>query len=192
MRWSMRPFSSGLELQAKTSNSKCLIWQFPELKNIYTATINLRLDRALRISKFERTTLPIPWWDVDNSRAGFRHEERFSILPIMFEYPVDAPTKEAWIFVSHCSQYFQRAQMITGLFRFEEVEVVTERIDGLVTGNDAKSMSRKLMTLTWSRCPPHTVSGGVAFGVLQSACGGTFVSSFLSSISRLRSFARRR
>lgn len=102
-----------------------LVWQLPELKNIYTATINLLLDTPLRISKFERTTLPIPWWDVDDSRPGFWHEERFSILPIMFEYPINTPSKVAWLFASHDSAYFHDP---------DRFEVVTEKIDGLLTG----------------------------------------------------------
>jgi hypothetical protein len=106
-----------------------LIWQFPELKNIYPATINLSLDIPLHISKFERTTLPIPWWDVDNSSKGSWHIERFSILPIRLEYPINVPTKEAWLFASHDSAYFNDPH------RFE---VVTEKIDGLVTGQPCK------------------------------------------------------
>jgi hypothetical protein len=107
-----------------------LIWQFPELKNIYTAAINLRLDTPLRIYRFERTTLPIPWWDVDNSNLQSRwHIERFSILPIKFEYPINGPIKEAWFFASHNSAYFLDPH------RFE---VVTEKIDGLLTGQQCK------------------------------------------------------
>jgi hypothetical protein len=106
-----------------------LIWQFPELKNIYTGTINLVLDRPLHISKLERTTLPIPWCDVDNSRRSFWHEERFSIVPIQFEYPINAPTKEAWLFISHDSTYFRDSR---------HFEVVTEKIEGLETGKQCK------------------------------------------------------
>jgi len=114
-----------------------LIPQFPELKNIYRATINMRLDRPLLISKFERTTF-IKWWDVDVGRAGFWHPERFSILPIGFEYPIDAPTKEAWLFVSYDSRSFLLAQTTSGRFSFQEVEVVTEKIDGLEYGRRCK------------------------------------------------------
>ncbi len=106
-----------------------LIWQFPELKNIYTATINLLLDTPLHISTYARTTLPIPWWDVDNSRKGFWHIEQFSISPIKLEYPTGAPTKEAWLFASHDSAYFSDP------LRFE---VVAEKIDGLATGHRCK------------------------------------------------------
>jgi len=114
-----------------------LIWQFPELKNIHTATINIRLDRPLHISKLDRTTLPIPWWDVDNSSSSGRwHIERFSILPLLFEY-LDAPTKEAWLFASHDSRYFNAARSSLG-FCFNAIEVVTEKINGLATGQRCK------------------------------------------------------
>jgi hypothetical protein len=99
-----------------------LIWHFPELKNIHTATINILLDRALHVSKYDRTTLPLPWWDVDTFREGFWHIERFSIFPIKFEYPFNAASKDAWLFVSHNSSY------ASDPLRFE---VVTEKIDGL-------------------------------------------------------------
>ena len=114
-----------------------LISQFPELKDIHTATINLRLDKPLLISKFERTTF-IRWWDVDVGRAGFWHPEEFSILPIKFEYPINGQTKDGWLFVSHDSGYFRRAQTASGLFRFEVIEVVTEQIAGLQYGHRCK------------------------------------------------------
>jgi hypothetical protein len=114
-----------------------LISHFPELKNIYTATINLRLDEPLHVSRLERTTF-VQWWDVDEGREGFWHPERFSILPIMFEYPIDNPSKDAWLYVSHHSNYFAKAQTVSGRFRFEEVEIVTGKINGLVYGQRCK------------------------------------------------------
>jgi hypothetical protein len=57
-----------------------VIGHFPELKDIYTATINLQLDKPLLISKLQRTTPTIRWWDVDAGRPGFWHLEQFSIL----------------------------------------------------------------------------------------------------------------
>lgn len=114
-----------------------LISVFPELKSIYTATINLRLDKPLHILKFDRTAF-IRWWDVAFGRVGFWHRELFSILPIRFEYPVNQPSKTAWLFVSHHSSYFQKAKTIIGRFRFGDVEVVTEKIDGLMYGQRCK------------------------------------------------------
>jgi hypothetical protein len=116
-----------------------LIWQLPELKNIHTATINILLDRPLLISRLDRTTLPIPWWDVDNSSPQGRwHIERFSILPVLFEHPINAPTKEAWLFVSHDSAYFKAARTPLVGFCFKAIEVVTQKIDGLATGQRCK------------------------------------------------------
>jgi hypothetical protein len=104
-----------------------LILQFPELKNIHTATINLHLDQPLLISKFEQPAF-IEWWDAG---PNYWHPERFSILPIKFEY---VSIKEAWLFVSYDSGYFQKAKMDSGGFRFADIEVVTEKIDGLTYG----------------------------------------------------------
>jgi DNA end-binding protein Ku len=104
-----------------------LIWQFPELRDIHTATINVQLEKPLRITKYERTTLPLPWWDADvnNSDSGRWHVEQFSILPIKFEFPVKAPTKEAWLFVAHDSATFRSAY---------HYEIVTVKIDKLMPG----------------------------------------------------------
>jgi hypothetical protein len=106
-----------------------LIWQFPELKSIYTATINILLDSALHVSSYDRTTLPLPWWDVDTSGNGAWHIEKFSILPIKFGCPLSTVSKDAWLFVSHDSAY------VSDPLRFE---VVTEKIDGLAIGQRCK------------------------------------------------------
>ena len=117
-----------------------LIWQFPELKNIYTATINVQLERSLRIAKLERTTPPLPWWDVDvnNTDSGRWHVEQFSIVPIEFECPIKAPTIEAWLFMSHGSAIFRNPY---------HYEIVTEKIDTLAPGRHCK--------ISYSENRPH-------------------------------------
>jgi hypothetical protein len=106
-----------------------LVQIFPELKNIYTASINILLDKPLHIAKLERTTPIIQWWDADSSGKGFWHPEQFSIVPIKFEYPVNTATKEAWLLVCHDSAYFRDP------LRFE---VVTEKLNGLMPGQQCK------------------------------------------------------
>jgi hypothetical protein len=102
-----------------------LIWHFPEIENIYTATINVLLDEPLGISEYDFTTLPIPWWDVDHDRPGFWAEEVFSFIRIAFEYPVGASPKSAWFYIGHNSAYFDDAR------RFE---VITEKIEAPTLG----------------------------------------------------------
>jgi len=93
-----------------------LIKEFPELENIHTATINVHLEKPLRIAKLERTTSPLRWWDAECSgSSGFWHTEQFSIVPIVFEFPVNAAAKKAWLFISHDSSYFAKARLISGV-----------------------------------------------------------------------------
>jgi hypothetical protein len=118
-----------------------LIWQFPELKDIHTATINVQLEKPLRITKLERTTPPLPWWDVDvdNPNSGRWHIEQFSIVPIKFEFPVRTSNKEAWLFVSHGSAIFRNPH---------HYEVVAEKIDGLAPGNRCRIHIQKADNIT--------------------------------------------
>jgi hypothetical protein len=61
-----------------------LVWQFPDIKDIYPASINVQLDKPLPIRKYDCTTLPIPWFDVDYSgRVLGWQVERFSFLEIL-------------------------------------------------------------------------------------------------------------
>jgi hypothetical protein len=64
-----------------------LVWQFPDIKEIYPGSINVRLDQSLQITSYDYTTLPIPWWDVDATHPGRWVSEIFSFVEIKFEYP---------------------------------------------------------------------------------------------------------
>jgi hypothetical protein len=65
-----------------------LLWQFPDIRDIYPGSINVTLDKPLHIPKFDYVTLPTPWWDVDDDHLGKWAIERFGFLEIKFEFPV--------------------------------------------------------------------------------------------------------
>jgi hypothetical protein len=102
-----------------------LVWQFPDIKNIYPGSINVTLDKPLRIAKYDYTTLPTPWWDVDETHPGRWRAETFSFLEIKFEYPVGSPLYRAWIFDCHVSAYHGDP---------ERFEIILEKINGMSTG----------------------------------------------------------
>jgi hypothetical protein len=102
-----------------------LVWHFPEIRDIYTASINVELDTPLPLSTFDFTSLPIAWWDVADTHPGRWAVERFSFVRITFEYPLDTSPKNAWLYIAHNSAYFKDPK------RFE---IITEKIDGLVPG----------------------------------------------------------
>jgi hypothetical protein len=102
-----------------------LIWLFPEIKDIYTASINVLLDQPLYISKCDCTTLPIPWWDVDHTHSGRWATEQFCFVRIHLEYPVHTKPHKAWFYIGHHSSYF---------FDPKRFEIITEKIEGLKSG----------------------------------------------------------
>jgi hypothetical protein len=83
-----------------------LVWQFPDIKEIYPGSINVRLDQSLQITSYGYTTLPTPWWDVDATHPGRWVSEIFSFVEIKFEYPLGGTLRRAWIFDCHNSAYF--------------------------------------------------------------------------------------
>jgi hypothetical protein len=102
-----------------------LIKQYPDIKDIHTASINVRLDRPLRIHRYDHET-KISWWDVDEGRPGFWHPEKFSLLEIDFEFPIGGPTYRAWFYESHDSG------RVGDPVNFE---IVSEKIEGLSYGD---------------------------------------------------------
>jgi len=108
-----------------------LIWHFPPIKCIHTASINVLIDKPLLISDYDCTTLPIPWWDVDDTRKEFWHTERFSFLEIAFEYPIGRDPKRAWFYMGHDSSSFKDP-------RHQQFEIVSEKIEGLSYGQRCK------------------------------------------------------
>jgi hypothetical protein len=106
-----------------------LVWQFPDIKNIYPGSINVLLEKPLRILSYDYTTLPSPWWDVDDRNPGKWVSERFGFLEIKFEYPVGGPPHRAWFFDCHKSKYHNDP------IRFE---IISEKIDNLSNGQRCK------------------------------------------------------
>jgi hypothetical protein len=129
----MEAFIDGTIAQGAGTGSKNLkfqmphlIWHYPEISTIYPATINVLLDKPLELHRYDFTTLPIPWWDVDDKTSGRWRAERFSFLRIKFEYPIDTTAQDAWFYVAHDSTHFSDPQ------RFE---IIAEKIEGLVCGH---------------------------------------------------------
>jgi len=106
-----------------------LVRQFPDIKNIYPGSINVSLEKPLRILAYDYTTLPTPWWDVDGRNPGRWVSERFGFLEIKLEYPLGGPTHRAWFFDCHNSAYHDDH------FRFE---IISEKIDNLSNGQRCK------------------------------------------------------
>ena len=79
-----------------------LVWQFPDIKDIYAGSIKAELDRPLHVAKYDCTTLPIPWLEVDYSGQilGWQFES-FSFLEIQLE-PTGGQLHRAWII--NCSR----------------------------------------------------------------------------------------
>jgi hypothetical protein len=70
-----------------------LVVNFPEIKEVFCASINVKLDAPLHDLNYDYTTPPIRWWDLLDERSGFGQwaVEKFSFLRIGFECPVDGP-----------------------------------------------------------------------------------------------------
>lgn len=89
----------------------------PDFKGCHPATINLRLDRELRIenpdyeTRFEWTGPP---------------GEVFGFLKIGLEFPVGAPLQPAWIYIPHDSPHF-------GIH--SQAEVISQKIEGISYGS---------------------------------------------------------
>jgi hypothetical protein len=104
-----------------------LVWQFPDIKDIYPASINVQLDKRLPIRKYDCTTLPIPWFDVDYSgRVLGWQVERFSFLEIQLEFPIGGQLYRAWIMDCHNSATFHNDPL-----RFE---IISNKIPGVTNG----------------------------------------------------------
>lgn len=105
-----------------------LVGLFPDVKNIYFGSINVKLEKPLQTLSWDLTTSPIAWWDVDETQGHWAHE-RFGFLEIDFEYPIGGSLHRAWLFDCHNSAYH------TDPVRFE---IISERIDGLSYGQQCK------------------------------------------------------
>jgi hypothetical protein len=122
----MEPSSEVLVSQPKNIKFQLahLVWQFPDIKEIYPGSINVRLDQSLQITSYDYTTLPTPWWDVDATHPGRWVSEIFSFVEIKFEYPLGGTLRRAWIFDCHNSAYFSDPVR----FRYETISTKVEGI----------------------------------------------------------------
>lgn len=77
-----------------------VINHFPEIRDCRPATINLQLDRPLRVNNPTFTTPPIPW--IPNRPEL---SETFSFLRIQLECPIGAEPQGAWIYIPHASPH---------------------------------------------------------------------------------------
>jgi hypothetical protein len=101
-----------------------LIKQFPDIKDIHTASINVKLDSPLRIHRYDHNA-SIRWWDIAEGRDGFWHPEDFSLLEIKFEFPIGGVIYRAWFYESHHSGRVGDPK---------NFEIVSEKIQGLSYG----------------------------------------------------------
>jgi hypothetical protein len=71
-----------------------LISQYSPIVRCHRGTINVQLNRPLRVNNPHHTTLPAPG-----------DGERFSFLTINFECPIATSPREAWILIPHNSPH---------------------------------------------------------------------------------------
>jgi hypothetical protein len=88
----------------------------PEMKVCYDGTMNLRLEKPLRIDNPDHVT--------DYNWGGGR-PERFGILRIGLEFPVGGVAYPAWVYIPHGSPHF---------FDRFQIEVLAARIEGISYG----------------------------------------------------------
>jgi hypothetical protein len=112
-----------------------LVWQFPDIKDVHPGSINVRLDSPLHKLSYDYTTLPIPWWDVDETHPGKWAYERFGFLEIKFEYPVGGCLHGAWFFDCHNSRYHNDPVCF---------EIITQKIENPTNGQRCKVHIDKL------------------------------------------------
>jgi hypothetical protein len=110
--------------------------QFPDIKNIYSGSINVTLDAPMPTLSWDYTTSLIRWWDADPITGGGSWAfEHFSLLEFKFEYPLNAPLHRAWLFDCHNSRYHNDP------FRFE---IIAEWIAAVATGQRCKLHLEKM------------------------------------------------
>jgi hypothetical protein len=88
----------------------------PQVSRFHPATINVLLTTALRITVPDIVTPPLHWLGPN------RESERFALTRVGFEYPINSPQHEAWIYTTERSP--NRFNMLL-------VELLAPWIDGL-------------------------------------------------------------
>jgi hypothetical protein len=92
----------------------------PEMKGLYAATINLRLEGALRIENPDHQT-EFAW-------SG-PQAEKFSFLRVGLEFPIGNAAVDAWIYIPHDSPHFDKRC---------QVEIIAPKMSGLRYGSSCR------------------------------------------------------
>jgi hypothetical protein len=95
--------------------------RFAEIRGCHPGSINLLLDKALRVNNPDYTTPPIAWHPQDP-----RVIEKFSLTRVQLEHWRGGMTHKAWIYVPHNSPH---------LFDPFRVEVIATLIAGVRYGD---------------------------------------------------------
>jgi hypothetical protein len=97
-----------------------LIKHFPEIRDCHPATINVQLNMALLVMNPDGTAPPTAWHpEVPNLTEGF------SFRRIGFEFPIDTPPTEAWIYIP---------QLSSNRYNLLYAEILTKKIEGIRRG----------------------------------------------------------
>jgi len=89
----------------------------PDLKGCYLGTINLKLEKAVRVENPDLETR-CEW-------AG-PPGELFGFLEVGLEFPFGSRPRRAWIYIPHCSPHYGNPF---------QVEVISEKVEGLGYGS---------------------------------------------------------
>lgn len=102
--------------------------EFPEISRVHRGSINVRVDRPIRVINPDHRTRPIAWDDVDPC------PEQFDLLRIYFECPIGDQRHNAWLYIPH------RFVLMRHPF---VVEIISEFIPNAQTGSSCFIHLRK-------------------------------------------------
>lgn len=94
----------------------CFERGMPELAGVHFGTINLRLDRRVRIDNPDREFACV--WN--------GYQEVFGFLEIRIEFPIGGESRQAWIYIPHGSPHREDRW---------QVEILAKTIEGLSYGS---------------------------------------------------------
>jgi hypothetical protein len=106
--------------------------EFPEIEGCHLGSINIKLERGLRVANPNHRTHPIAWGDPN--------PEVFEFLRISIHLPPDGPAFRAWIYIPLNSPHFSNPN---------QVEVVAaQEIPGVFCGSSCR------LQIPWARANP--------------------------------------